>query len=176
MEIPESHPFRTIFYEHYPIVRRKLVALVRDDAVADDLAQDVFLKLYRNPPEDPAAVGAWLHRVLTRVGYDYMDKLARERRLQNKQELYYEGDAAVSQSGEETLLRKMDQEEVRVWLDTLPERDRQVLLLRYSGYSYAEIAHELNVRPPVVGTLISRATEKLRQSAVKTMTPTEIKS
>ncbi|OPA75320.1 RNA polymerase subunit sigma-24 [Paenibacillus selenitireducens] len=175
MKIPESNPFRSIFYEHYPIVRRKLVALVRDDAAADDLAQDVFLKLYRNPPDDPAAVGAWLHRVLTRVGYDYMDKLARERRLQNKQELYFEGDVLL-QSGEEALLRKMDQEEVREWLDTLPERDRQVLLLRYSGYSYAEIAHELNVRPPVVGTLISRATEKLRQSAVKTMSPSEIKS
>ncbi|GGF68395.1 RNA polymerase sigma factor SigX [Paenibacillus albidus] len=164
MEIPKSEVFQNIFYEHYPIVRRKLVALVRDEAAADDLAQDVFLRLYRNPPDDPAAIGAWLHRVLTRIGYDYMDKKARERRLQNKQELFYDQGPA-SPSGEEAMLRKLDQEDVREWLEELPERDRQALLLRYSGYSYAEIAGELGVRPPVVGTLLHRATAKLRQHA-----------
>lgn len=49
MEIPESEIFKAIFYEHYPIVRRKLTALVRDESAADDLAQEVFLRLYRNP-------------------------------------------------------------------------------------------------------------------------------
>lgn len=49
MGIPESEIFKAIFYEHYPIVRRKLTALVRDESAADDLAQEVFLRLYRNP-------------------------------------------------------------------------------------------------------------------------------
>jgi len=168
MEIPESEDFRTIFYEHYPSVRRKLAALVRDEAAADDLAQDVFLRLYRNPPDDPGALGAWLHRVLTRIGYDYMDKKARERRLQSKQEMLYDM-AASPPTGEDIVLRKLDQEDIREWLDELPERDRQALLLRYSGYSYTEIAGELGVRPPVVGTLLHRATQKLRHNAVKSM-------
>jgi len=47
--------------------------------------------------------------------------------------------------------------------------DRQALLLRYSGFSYAEIAGELGIRPPVVGTLLHRATEKLRKNAVKSI-------
>ncbi|KGE17199.1 sigma-70 family RNA polymerase sigma factor [Paenibacillus wynnii] len=168
MEIPESEGFRTIFYEHYPIVRRKLVALVRDEVAADDLAQDVFLRLYRNPPNDPAALGAWLHRVLTRIGYDYMDKKARERRLQSKQEMYFDTEASLP-SGEDAMLRKLDQEDIREWLDGLPDRDRQALLLRYSGYSYTEIAGELGVKPPVVGTLLHRATQRLRQNAAKSL-------
>ncbi|QWU13698.1 RNA polymerase sigma factor, sigma-70 family [Paenibacillus sophorae] len=168
MEIPESERFRSIFYEHYPAVRRKLVALVRDEASADDLAQDVFLRLYRNPPDDPAALGAWLHRVLTRIGYDFLEKQARERRLQSKQELMYDAEASPP-SGEELIMRKLDQEDVREWLDELPERDRQALLLRYSGYSYAEIAGELGVRPPVVGTLLNRATERLKATASKSL-------
>ncbi|GIP39459.1 RNA polymerase sigma factor SigX [Paenibacillus sp. J31TS4] len=167
MEIPESHQFRTVFYEHYPVVRRKLVALVRDEAAADDLAQEVFLKLYRNPPDDPGALGAWLHRVLTRAGYDYLDKKARERRLQSKQELLFEGEGAPS--GEEELLRLSEQEEVRNWLEELPERDRQALLLRYSGYSYEEIAQQLDMRQPLVGTMLHRATKRLRQTAAKAM-------
>lgn len=67
MSIPESSTFRNIFYKHYPTVHRKLTALVRDEAAADDLAQEVFLRLYRKPPDNPDAMGAWLHRVLIRI-------------------------------------------------------------------------------------------------------------
>lgn len=164
----ETGRFHDVFYEHYPHVRRKLAALVRDEAAADDLAQEVFLRLYRNPPEDPGVLGAWLHRVLTRIGYDYLAKQARDRNLQQKQERIFTDETAMETS-EEILIRRLDQEEVRTWLDELPERDRQVLLLRYSGYSYAEIAEELQVREPLVGTLLRRAKGKLRRCLPETM-------
>ncbi|UUZ85592.1 sigma-70 family RNA polymerase sigma factor [Paenibacillus sp. P26] len=164
MDFPESDGFRTVFYKYYPAVRRKLAALVRDEAAADDLAQEVFLRLYRNPPDDPSVLGAWLHRVLTRIGYDYMAKKARERALQMRQERLMAVEPNP-ESNEDILLRRLGQEEVREWLDELPERDRQVLLLRYSGYSYAEIAERLQVRRPVVGTLIHRATARLKRYA-----------
>lgn len=100
MDIPEStDKFKQVFYEHYPAVRRKLAALVRDDTAADDLAQEVFLKLYRNPPDDPQALGAWLHRVLTRTGYDYLNKKARERLLQARQEIFYDTETAPPSGG-----------------------------------------------------------------------------
>ncbi|ASA21328.1 sigma-70 family RNA polymerase sigma factor [Paenibacillus donghaensis] len=168
MEFPEEDHFRSVFYEHYPIVKRKLTALVRDETAADDLAQEVFLRLYRNPPDEPGALGGWLHRVLTRIGYDYLEKKGRERKLQTKQELFYDTQNSPP-SGEDALLSKLDQEDVRLWLNELPERDRNALLLRYSGYSYAEIAGELGVKPPMVGTLLHRATQKLRHHAVQTL-------
>ncbi|WP_160032463.1 sigma-70 family RNA polymerase sigma factor [Paenibacillus sp. An7] len=166
MEGPEIDFFRTVFEEHYPIVRRKLVALVQDEAAAEDLAQEVFIRLYRNPPDDPAAMGAWLHRVLTRIGYDYISKQIRERKLKDKQEQHYDMGQQIA-SGEEVVLRRMDQEEVREWMEELPERDRKVLMLKYSGYSYAEIAEELNVRPPLVGSMLSRATNKLKRKVLR---------
>jgi len=157
--------FRETFYIHYPTVRRKLIGLIRDEAAAEDLAQEVFLRLYRNPPEEPATMGAWLHRVLTRIAYDYLEKKGRERALQEKQtlNLLSVGDGGQQPSNEQLLMRQLDQEEVREWLDELPERDRKVLLLRYSGYSYAEIAEQLQVKPPLVGTLLHRATARLRR-------------
>ncbi|WIV19945.1 sigma-70 family RNA polymerase sigma factor [Paenibacillus polygoni] len=166
MEGPEIDIFRTVFEEHYPIVRRKLVALVQDEAAAEDLAQEVFIRLYRNPPDDPAAMGAWLHRVLTRIGYDYISKQIRERKLKDKQEQHYDMGQQIA-SGEEIVLRRMDQEEVRKWMEELPERDRKVLMLKYSGYSYAEIAEELNIRPPLVGSMLSRATNKLKRKVLR---------
>lgn len=164
MDIPESDQFRTIFYTHYPAVRRKLIALVRDEAAAEDLAQEVFLRLYRNPPDDLTVIGAWLHRVLTRIAYDHLAKVSRQRALQAKQEQLMAAETTPP-SNEDILLRKLDQEEVRELLEELPERDRQVLLLRYSGYSYAEIAEQLQVRQPLVGTLLHRATARLKRYA-----------
>lgn len=167
MNNPEPEQFKQIFYEHYPTVKRKLNALLRDQAIADDLAQEVFLRLYRNPPDNPEAIGAWLHRVLTRIAYDYMDKKARERRLQEKQEQYYDLEGHSPPTGEEIMIQQLEQDEVHLLLDQLPPRDRQALLMRYSGYSYAEIAEQLQLRPPLVGTLLHRATNKLRKKMLK---------
>lgn len=92
--------------------------------------------------------------------------------MQNKQEQLYEvGESPPS--GEEVLISKLDQEDVHEWLNELPDRDRQALLLRYSGYSYAEIAGELGLRPPVVGTLLHRATLRLRQNAAKSLSQSD---
>ncbi|QJC50591.1 sigma-70 family RNA polymerase sigma factor [Paenibacillus albicereus] len=165
MGIPESKRYKQIFYDYYPGVLRKLAALLRDERLAEDLAQETFLKLYRQPPDNLDAPGAWLHRVATRLAYDHMDKAARDRRLTEKQERELAASVGASPSGEAELMRRLDQEEVRQWLDGLPERDRKALLLRYSGYSYAEIAEELSMRPPLVGTMLARATDKLRRCA-----------
>jgi len=160
----ESDAFRAVFLEYYPGVRRKLIAMVKDEATAEDLAQEVFLRLYRNPPDDPRVIGAWLHRVLTRIAYDNTDRLVRQRKLQEKQEQYFDREKTW-ESGEEALVRSEDRQQINELLGELPERDRQALMLRYSGYSYAEIAEEIRVSPPRVGSLLNRAAEKLRKRA-----------
>jgi RNA polymerase sigma-70 factor (ECF subfamily) len=49
---------------------------------------------------------------------------------------------------------------VRLILDQLPERDRQLLLMREEGFKYEEIARVIGVAPASVGTLIARALRK----------------
>ncbi|MCM3628552.1 sigma-70 family RNA polymerase sigma factor [Paenibacillus glycanilyticus] len=169
MDIQDPAPdlFKLIFHKHYPSVIRKLTALLRDKAAAEDLAQEVFLKLYKNPPSTPEAVGAWLHRVLTRSAYDYLDQKARERSLMQRQERQLMAEPQSHQSGEQAVIKQGDEEQVHGWLNSLSERDREMLLLRYSGYSYSEIAQELQVQQPQVGTLLKRAGERLRKQALK---------
>jgi RNA polymerase sigma-70 factor (ECF subfamily) len=48
-------------------------------------------------------------------------------------------------------------------LAQLPERDRQLLLLRHEGYSYREIAQILNLVPSGIGTMLARASEAFRR-------------
>jgi len=161
----DNETFRNLFYTHYPAVHRKLTALLGDEAASEDMAQEVFLRLYRNPPDRPEAVGAWLHRVLTRIAYDAIDRKLRERRLLDKQGREIQLDGPGEFAVDDEIERRMNADEVREWLDALPERDRQVLMLRYSGYSYAEIAEQLKVNPPLVGSLLQRAQTRLRRLA-----------
>ncbi|MGO4106285.1 sigma-70 family RNA polymerase sigma factor [Paenibacillus sp. YAF4_2] len=164
---PAPDLFKDIFHKHYPSVLRKLIALLRDKAAAEDLAQEVFLKLYKNPPEKPDAVGAWLHRVLTRSAYDYLDQKARERLLVQRQERHMLTEPQSHQSGEHAVIKQDEEEQLQDWLSSLPDRDRELLLLRYSGYSYSEIAQELKVQQPQVGMLLKRASERLRKQVIK---------
>jgi RNA polymerase sigma-70 factor (ECF subfamily) len=55
------------------------------------------------------------------------------------------------------LVRLEDQAEVRRALAEVPERQRECLLLRHSGYSYAEIAATLGIAVGSVGVLLARA-------------------
>jgi RNA polymerase sigma factor (sigma-70 family) len=161
-QVPEL--FQRLFREHYPSVARKLYALTGDYAAAEDLAQEVFLRLYRSPPDRLEAVGAWLHRVLTRVGYDYLRQRSSSKVLLEKETArvaaWSEGFAP---SGETEIIREWEKNVVRRVLHKLSDRDRTALLLREEGYSYEEIAHRLEVNPKIVGTLLARAEERLKK-------------
>ncbi|HET6314806.1 MAG TPA: sigma factor-like helix-turn-helix DNA-binding protein, partial [Chloroflexota bacterium] len=62
------------------------------------------------------------------------------------------------------LLRVEEQAEVRRALAGVPERQRECLLLRHSGYSYAEIAATVGIATGSVGVLLARAEQAFRTS------------
>ncbi|RAV23291.1 sigma-70 family RNA polymerase sigma factor [Paenibacillus contaminans] len=161
-QVPEL--FQRLFREHYPEVARKLYSLTGDYAAAEDLAQEVFLRLYRSPPDRLEAVGAWLHRVLTRVGYDYLRHRSSGKALLEKETArvaaWSEGAAP---SGEAEVIREWEIDIVRRVLQKLSDRDRNALLLREEGYSYEEIARRLEINPKIVGTLLARAEERMKK-------------
>ncbi|MDF2926793.1 MAG: hypothetical protein K0R57_5707 [Paenibacillaceae bacterium] len=161
--IPEL--FQRLFREHYPGVARKLYALTGDYAAAEDLAQEVFLRLYQNPPDRLEAVGAWLHRVLTRVAYDYLRQRASSKSLLEKETARVTaGPESAAPSGETEVIREWEKQVVRRVLQKLSDRDRNALVLREEGYSYEEIALRLGVNPKIVGTLLARAEERLKKT------------
>lgn len=158
-DLPDS--FEALFRQHYPAVVRKLRSILQDDAAAEDIAQEVFLRLYRSPPDQLGSVGAWLQRTLTRAAYDFLRQSARRRSLADKLEQTAAPDAAPD--SETVVLRKFDEASLEEALARLSDRDRQVLLLRHSGYSYAEMARILKVNPDTVGTLLYRAGARLKK-------------
>ena len=68
---------------------------------------------------------------------------------------------------EEVFLRNQQVLAVKEVLEVLPERDRMCLLLKFSGFSYLEIAEVTGVQTNSVGKFLARAQERFRKEFVK---------
>jgi len=148
--------FEDAFLTHYEGVYRLLFRLMGSPEEAADLAQETFLRLYRQrfPRWREHNLRAWLYRVATNLAYNALRGRSRRERRQ-------EAVSRALESGEldpvETTVRHEEQEMVRRVLTGLPPRQAQLLLLYYAGLSYRELAAALGVAPGSVGTLLARA-------------------
>lgn len=156
----ETTNFDDLFEAYWPKVCATLYRLTGDWDDAQDLALEVFYRLHKRPPEDSSRVGSWLYRVATRMGFNALR--ARRRRWQ------HEAQAEQVRLEQETPLdpsvqaeRQEAQQRVRCALSKMQPRAAQLLILRHSGLSYAEIAETLNIAPGSVGTLLARAEAEL---------------
>lgn len=158
-----SPPFRTAFERTYdrefPRLCRILDRACGDPELARDLAQEAFVRLYRRGslPESP---GAWL----VSVGLNLMrNALTKARRRGRILESRWEGGGSEA-SAAASILASEERVRVRAVLDRLPERERDLLLLRAEGFSYAEMARALDLRATSVGTLLARARKTFRSA------------
>jgi RNA polymerase sigma-70 factor (ECF subfamily) len=149
--------FEDAFLAYYEGVYRLLFCLVGSPEAAD-LAQETFLRLYRQrfPQWREHNLRAWLYRVATNLAYNALRGRQRgERRQQAVQQLVEAG--GQEQDPAEATVRNEEREAVRRILLALPARQAQLLLLYYAGLSYRELAEALGVAPGSIGTLLARA-------------------
>ena len=163
----ERDAFESLFARHWRTVYAILFRLVSSREEAEDLAQEVFVKLYRNPPElrEQPALAPWLYRVATNLGYNALRKGARETRRQERVQRLAEVDEAAGLGAVDPERASIVGEErmaVRRALAELSEREQACLVLRHSGLSYAEVAASLGVQIGSVGTILARAEEHFR--------------
>jgi RNA polymerase sigma factor (sigma-70 family) len=146
--------FDQTFDELYLPLVRYCHGLTGERDVAEDIAQEALVRLYTHRVEGPPpGVKAWLFRTATHLIRDL------HRVDQNRRRLLQENPVqpAESETPDQSLEREETRARARKALDTLQERDREILLLRYSGFSYKEIAEAVGVAATSVGTLLARA-------------------
>jgi RNA polymerase sigma-70 factor (ECF subfamily) len=146
--------FEEVFIRHYQQVYRAVYNLVGSHEEAEDLVQETFLVLYDNPPPPSTGDGltAWLCRVGLNRGYNALRSM---RRAQQRIERIAPQTGATDPYHD--VVRSEERAYVQAVLARLPERQSKLLLLRYAGFSYAEIAAIVQVAPGSVGTLLARA-------------------
>jgi len=150
--------FETLFVKYYPRIVGILRRIVGDHGRAEDLASEVFLKLYRRPlvQEPEANVGGWLYRTATNLGIDELRATARRSRLEQTAGRAV-GQNKTAENGFERVARVEREHRVRTVLAEIKPVQAQLLLMRASGNSYKELAAVLEIEAGSVGTLLVRA-------------------
>jgi RNA polymerase sigma-70 factor (ECF subfamily) len=160
--------FEQILDKYHKAIVNFIYKIVNNRAEAEELAQDVFLKVYRARLnyEPRARFSAWIYRIATNVG---LKAAGRKRRSP----FGFGPDAGYKITGEEGRAREPDAEQtlvtselgkvVRQVIRGLPRNEKiAIILRRYEGLSYKEIAEVMNCTEPAVKTYIHRGKLRLR--------------
>jgi len=142
---------------------------------AEDLAQEVFLRVYRarGSYQPGAKFATWLFTIANHAAANALRDRSRRRevtlRSRDSGPLGARPlDRMLQASSGQMPARQLDKAEarqiVRIALEALSERQRMaVLLSKFEGMSYAEIAEVMEISPPAVKSLLWRARENLRE-------------
>ncbi len=158
-EYTEDQPsFEEAFLKHWASIYRLLVRLVGDPAEAEDLALETFFRLYQRPPQmgDSLNLGGWLWRVATNLGLHSI----RSDRRRGQYELSAGKDAldeAFNLRPDEIASAAEEKRLARRALAQMQDRPARLLILRYSGMAYKDIAAELGLSASSIGPLLLRA-------------------
>ena len=167
-----GQPFDDLFLEHWNTIYRLLVRMIGDPAEAEDLAMETFFRLYRRPPlrrGDVYNPGGWLYRVATNLGLRSIRSFKRREQYEMTA-----GKDILSELSEnrpmESFENKEDQRLAQLALARMNPRRAELLIMRYSGLAYKEIARNLSLSPASIGPLLLRAErefEKIYRSIVQ---------
>jgi len=142
----------------YPTVVRFLYRRVWDADRAQDLAQEVFMRLMAHRPEKPRA---WLFAVAANLARDEARAAVRRKRHLTLLKDDPVTLPSMQPSAEETVEQDERRSKVEAALGALTKRDREVLLLWDAGMSYPEIAQQTGLALGAVGTTLARARKRL---------------
>lgn len=153
---------RTFFDQWYPTLVRSLRARLGDADLAEDIAQEAFVRLLDHRPRDPRA---WLFTVAGRLVSDHARRAAaRARRLALVTDADPVAGPPPADDPSALVVRAEALDAVRAALGRLTERDRTLLLLHHGGHSYAEVAARIGVVPASVGPLVTRAQRRFARA------------
>jgi len=153
-----SSEFEALFREHWTQVYRVLDRLVGDPAEAEDLALEVFLRLYQQLPQrgQEFNLGGWLYRVATNLGLQSIRSWKRRERYEMTAGKYVLEETQEDQPSE-IMAKEEECRLVRLALARMNKRQSQLLVMRHSGLAYKDIAESLGLAPTSIGPLLLRA-------------------
>lgn len=161
--------FWNIYDQFYKKVRRFILALVKDEGMADDLIQDTFLRVQQNIEKlkDPSKISSWIFRIAYNLCQDHfrqVKKSVKEERV-DQDEREDLNEAFIQQ--ELDIQKKLEQQQmgecVQNQINLLPESLRTVLILfDIMEFSHQEITEILGISIENVKVRLHRGRKKLK--------------
>jgi RNA polymerase sigma-70 factor (ECF subfamily) len=161
--------FALLLDRHRGPVVHFLYRMVLNQGIAEELAQEVFLRVYRSRAsyEPTAKFTTWLFRIATHLALNWLRDHRRERGQESLDQEVLEGVARQvadrQPTVEQSLLSKARLNEVRRAIETLPEKQRAAVIMhKYEELDYSQIAQILGCSESALKSLLFRAYEGLR--------------
>jgi RNA polymerase sigma-70 factor, ECF subfamily len=161
--------FGLLLERHRGPVIHFLYRMVQSQAVAEELAQEVFLRIYksRSTYEPTAKFTTWLFRIATHLGLNWIRDGRKEKLQESLDQETAEGTtrqvADRAPTVEQELVYQAKLREVRQAIESLPSKQRAAVVMhKYEELEYAQIANVLRCSESAVKSLLFRAYESLR--------------
>jgi len=158
-----------LLQRHRGPVIKFLYRMVRNRAIAEELAQNVFMRVYRSRTtyEPTAKFTSWLFRIATHVALNWLrDRRHETNQLSLSAGLERDTERQIPDSRptvEKILLYEVKLDEIRRAIAELPDRQRAAVVMhKYEELEYTQIAVALNCSPQTVKSLLLRAYNTLR--------------
>ena len=161
--------FGVLLQRHRAPVFHFLCRMVQNQAVAEELAQEVFLRIYRSRStyEPTAKFTTWLFRIATRLALNSLRDGKKEKLQDSLEEETPDGTSRQlpdrGRTIEQEMLYQARLREVREAIEGLPAKQRAAVLMhKYDDMEYSQIARVLRCSDSAVKSLLFRAYESLR--------------
>jgi RNA polymerase sigma-70 factor (ECF subfamily) len=158
-----QYAFEQLYLAYSKRIFGNIIRLVRSTDTAQELLQDIFLKLWNNREQiDPdQSFRSWLFRIAENTAYDFFRRAARDEKI--KRELLK---AAVSMYHhvEEALYTKENVHIIQSAIEALPAQRKKVFhLCKIDGRSYEDVSAQLGISTSTISDHIVKATRFIRE-------------
>ena len=157
-----KYDIETLMREHGNDVLRTAYAYVKDKHTAEDIFQEVFIKVFKNLDSfrDESDIKTWIIRITINTSKDYL-KSAYSRKVVPMME--FKEDMITSDDDFEEIENRDRDEMIRKMVMSLPEQYREVILcVYYHDMSVADTAKSLDIAEGTVKSRLSRAREMMK--------------
>jgi RNA polymerase sigma-70 factor (ECF subfamily) len=161
--------FAVLLDKHRNSVIHFLYRMIQNQAVAEELAQEVFLRVYRSRStyEPTAKFTTWLFRIATHLALnalrDGKHERMQERLDDDSSDLPVRQVSDTRPSVEQSMVYQAKLDEIRRAIAMLPDKQRAAVLMhKYQEMEYTQIAKVLQCSESAVKSLLFRAYEALR--------------
>lgn len=167
LQAGDKSALQSLFQKHYPEVCRAIYRFVSDKDQAQDLAQEVFIRLWKKRAqlEINTSFGAYLHKMAINEALSFLRKNKRQEDKISQLNTNPIPSAYSATDGEALLIEKELKDQVTAAIDALPPRCRAIFQLsRYEELSYREISEKLEISIKTVEHQMGKALKILRIS------------
>lgn len=165
ISLGDEQAFRRVVHHFADRLYQFSLSMVRNTQDAEEVVSDVFLKIWqlREHLPESGQFPFYLYRAVKHTSLNYLKKKTRKKEAEIA--FYVEAVKEYSRTPEEMAISKENMANIRLAINTLPTRCRQIfLLVKEDGLSYQEVAELLDISPATVNVQMTIAVRKLWQT------------